>query len=63
MKLDMHEMFKAQIQMNDMIAKIERQFQNLQCSEQVLGTATKDPTLVDSSEDISAEMLSFFLWF
>ena len=54
MKLDMHEMFKAQIQLNDRIGKIEKQLQNPQRSEQVLGTTAKDPAPVDSSEDISA---------
>ena len=49
MKLDMHEMFKTHIQTNDRIAKIERQLQNIQRSEQFLGTTAKDPAPLDSS--------------
>ena len=49
MKLDMHVMFKAQIQLNDRVGKIEKQLQITQCSEQVLGTTTNAPVPVDLS--------------
>ena len=49
MNLDMHEMFKAQIQFNDRVGKIEKQLQITQCSEQVLGTTTNALVPVDLS--------------
>ena len=53
MKQDIHEMFKVQIQTNDRIEKIERQLQNMQRHEQLLGITAKDPASVNSSDDIS----------
>ena len=49
MKMDMHAMFKAQIQLNERVGKIEKQLQITQSSSQVLGTTANAPVSMDIS--------------